>query len=178
MTRTPPQRSPLRRARRDRRDDGVAAIEMAFIAPILVFLALGLVDFGLGVYTKMMVANAADAGAAYAFRNGASYSAANASSFNTAVQNAAQSAVTIATILSSSPLTAAASEQYCCAGLTNCSPSTPPTCGTGLTVGTYVQVTTSVQYSTFLPYNLLNTLFSFNIANPVTFTAVSTVRIQ
>jgi hypothetical protein len=62
--------------------------------------------------------------------------------------------------------------------MSSCIPSTPPTCGTGLTVGTYVQVTTSAQYSTFLPYNLLNTLFSFNISNPVTFTAVSTVRIQ
>jgi Flp pilus assembly protein TadG len=177
MRSTPPERSPPRR-RRPYDRDGVAAIEMAFIAPILVFLALGLVDFGLGIYTKMMVANAADAGAAYAFRNSASYSASNAATFNTAVQNAAQGAVTIATILSSSPLSANASEQYCCAGLTSCSPSTPPTCGTGLTVGTYVQVTTSAQYSTFLPYNLLNTLFSFNISNPVTFTAVSTVRIQ
>lgn len=151
---------------------------MAFIAPILVFLALGMVDFGLGIYTKMMVGNAADAGAAYAFRNSASYSSSTAASFNAAVQNASQTAVTISTLLSSSPLTAVASEQYCCAGMSSCNPSTPPACSTGLTVGTYVQVITSARYSTFLPYNLLNTLFSFNIPNPVTFTAVSTVRIQ
>jgi len=176
MRRTEPGRSPARPL--PDRYAGVAAIEMAFIAPILVFLALGMVDFGLGIYTKMMVGNAADAGAAYAFRNSASYSTGNAASFNTAVQNAAQSAVTIPTLLSSTALTASASEQYCCAGMASCNASTPPTCGTGLNVGTYVQVTTSAQYSTFLPYNLLNTLFGFNIANPVTLTAVSTVRIQ
>jgi Flp pilus assembly protein TadG len=177
MSSTRPGGGPVRRRSQDR-GDGVAAIEMAFIAPILVFLALGMVDFGLGIYTKMMVGSAVDAGAAYAFRNSASYSSSNAAAFNTAVQTAAQSAVTISTVLSSSALTASASEQYCCAGLSSCSPSAPPTCSTGLTVGTYIQVTTSAQYSTFLPYNLLNTLFSFNIPNPVTFTAVSTVRVQ
>jgi Flp pilus assembly protein TadG len=177
MRSTGPERGPARHGRRDC-CEAVAAIEMAFIAPILVFLALGMVDFGLGIYTKMMVGGAADAGAAYAFRNSTQYSTAGPGTFNAAVQGAAQGAVTIPAMLSSTPLTASASEQYCCAGMSNCNASTPPTCGTGLTVGTYVQVTTTAQYSTFLPYNLLNTLFSFNIANPVTFTAVSTVRIQ
>jgi len=177
MSRTRPAVSPLVRPL-CRRSDGVAAIEMAFIAPILVFLALGMVDFGLGIYTRMMVVNAADAGAAYAIRNSASYSGGTATAFNAAVENAATSAVTIATLLSSAPLTASAAEQYCCAGLSSCSADTRPSCGSRLPAGTYVQVTASAQYSTFLPYNLLNTLFSFNIPNPVTLTASSTVRIQ
>ncbi len=151
---------------------------MAFIAPILVSLAFGMVDFGLGVYTKMMVADAADAGAAYAFRNSAGYSTGSQATFNSAVQNAATGAVTIPTVLSRSALSASATEEYCCAGMASCNATTPPTCATGLTVGTYVAVTTSAAYTTFLPYQLLDSLFSFSIANPVTFTAVSTVRIQ
>jgi Flp pilus assembly protein TadG len=159
-------------------DRGVAAIEMAFIAPVLASLAFAMIDFGLGVYTKMMVADAADTGAAYASRNSAGYSAGNAAAFNTAVQRAAQGAVTIPTVLASGALSAGASEEYCCAGMANCSAATPPTCAAGLTVGTYVAVTASAAYTTFLPYQLLNGLFSFGIANPVTFTTVSTVRIQ
>jgi len=157
---------------------GVAAVEMAFIAPILVMLALGMVDFGLGIYTKMLVSNAADAGAAYALRNASNYSAGSAATFNTAIANAAQSAVTIPTLLSNGAMTAGASEEYCCAGMTNCNATTPPSCASDLPVGTYVQVTTSTQYTTFLPYNLASSVLSFNITNPVTLTAVSTVRIQ
>ncbi len=49
---------------------GAAAVEMALIAPVLVFLAAGVIDFGTGVYTKMMVADAAPVpGAAYAQLN-------------------------------------------------------------------------------------------------------------
>jgi Flp pilus assembly protein TadG len=51
-----------------------AAIEMAFIAPILAFLGAGMVDFGGAVYTRMAVADAAQAGAAYAQINAAKYS--------------------------------------------------------------------------------------------------------
>ncbi len=156
---------------------GVAAIEMAFIAPILVFLAVGMVDFGLGFYTKMMVDNAADAGAAYALRNAPSYTTATAGSFNASVQNAAQAAVTISTRLSSGTLSASASELFCCIGMTSCA-AAAPLCANGLTAGTYVQVTTSAPYTTFLPFQYVSSAFNFGITNPVTFTTVSTVRIQ
>jgi Flp pilus assembly protein TadG len=156
----------------------VAAIEMALIAPVLVFLAVGMVDFGLGFYTKMMVDNAADAGAAYALRNAPSYAAASASTFNASVQSAAQAAVTISTRLSSGTLTASASEEFCCVGMTNCNPTTAPACANGLTAGTFVLVATSAPYTTFLPFQYASGLFNVAIANPVTFITVSTVRIQ
>jgi len=157
---------------------GVAAIEMAFIAPILVFLAVGMVDFGLGFYTKMMVDAAADAGAAYAQRNSTTYTALTAGSFNTSVQNAALGSVTISTRLSSGPMTATAIEEFCCVGMVGCNPTTPPTCGNGLAAGVYVQVTTSAAYTTFLPFQYISSATNFGITNPVTFTTVSTVRIQ
>lgn len=158
--------------------DGVAAIELALVAPILVVLALAMVDFGFGIYTKMLVGDAADAGAAYAFRNGRSYSTGNAATFNAAIATAATSAVTVSRLLSRAPLTADATEMYCCAGMTLCSASTAPSCASGYTVGTYVQVTATATYSTFLPYTLLTGLLAVSISNPVPLTAVSTVRIQ
>src|SRR5271154_2908313 len=48
---------------------GAAAVEMAFMAPILVFLGAGMIDFGIGIYDKMLVADAAQAGATYAQLN-------------------------------------------------------------------------------------------------------------
>jgi Flp pilus assembly protein TadG len=175
FTITAPGTSRCRALARDRA--GVAAIEMAFIAPILVFLAVGMVDFGLGFYTKMMVDNAADAGAAYALRNASGYSTATAGSFNSSVQNAAQAAVTISTRLSSGTLSANASEQFCCIGMTDCG-AAAPVCANGLAAGTYVAVTTSAPYTTFLPFQYVGNAFNFGITNPITFTTVSTVRIQ
>ncbi|HUZ72998.1 MAG TPA: TadE family protein [Stellaceae bacterium] len=170
--------SPCSDPTRQRRCDGVAAIEMALVTPILVVLALAMVDFGLGIYTKMLVGDAADAGAAYAFRNGSSYSTATATTFNAAIAAAATGAVTVSPVLSSVPLTAVATETYCCAGMTQCSASTSPSCASGYTVGTYVKVTATATYSTFLPYTLLTGLLAISISNPVPLTAVSTVRIQ
>ena len=163
---------------RDRRRDGVAAIELALVTPFLVVLAMAMVDFGLGLYTKMLVGDAADAGASYAFRNGSAYSTGSAATFNAAVATAATSAVTISSLLSKTPLSAVATETFCCAGMTQCSATTAPSCGTGYNVGTYVQVTASATYSTFLPYSLLTGLIALTISNPVPLTAVSTVRIQ
>src|SRR5436190_15162474 len=53
-----------------RAQDGVGAIEFAFVAGILSMLLLGICDFGLGFWEKMQVANAARAGAEYAVKSG------------------------------------------------------------------------------------------------------------
>lgn len=157
---------------------GVAAIEMAFIAPVLVGLALGMIDLGLGIYIKMLVADAADAGAAFARINGSAYGANTATAFNQAVENAAQSAVTLPSLLTNGGLTATASEEYCCAGMTDCDAATPPDCASGLTVGTYVEVETAATYATLLPYQIVSGFFDINFTNPVTLSAVSVVRIE
>src|SRR5213075_2286347 len=53
--------------RKNRR--GAAALELAFVLPLLIFLALGCVDFGRYAYYSIAVQNAARAGAEYAIMN-------------------------------------------------------------------------------------------------------------
>ena len=67
--------------------DGIAAVEMAAIAPVFVLVVLGICDFGLALRCKTQVANAARVGAEYVMVKG--YSQAGA-------QNAAQSATALA----------------------------------------------------------------------------------
>ena len=52
---------------RSRRDDrGAAVVEMAFIAPFLVLLALGIIDLSRALYTDITINEAAQEGAIYA----------------------------------------------------------------------------------------------------------------
>ena len=50
--------------------DGVAAIELSIIAPMLVLALVCTADLGLGIYRNMQVQNAAQAGAEYAVTHG------------------------------------------------------------------------------------------------------------
>ncbi|TMJ54449.1 MAG: pilus assembly protein, partial [Alphaproteobacteria bacterium] len=65
-------RSPIGRAVRNLARDirGVAAIEFAIVAPMLVLAMVCTADLGLGIYRKMQVQNAAQAGAEYAIVHG------------------------------------------------------------------------------------------------------------
>ncbi|HUK59484.1 MAG TPA: TadE/TadG family type IV pilus assembly protein [Stellaceae bacterium] len=183
---------------------GGAAIEMAFIAPVLVFLAAAMVDFGLGIYAKMAVADAAQAGAAYAQLNAncsntttcfnyiSCTSNSPACAFDTAVVGAAEK-VAPSNLFMTAP-TATAQVLYCClnsassgvdlgVNQSNCAQagSTPPTCSpTPPTAGTYVYITASSNVSTLLPYSLITKSFNLgiNIANPLTMTSNYLVRIQ
>ena len=57
----------LRRARRFTSDtSGLASIELALIIPFALLVAIGLVDYGVGVHRNMELANAARAGTQYA----------------------------------------------------------------------------------------------------------------
>ena len=49
---------------------GAAAIELALLAPVLTVMMVSVIDIGFGIYRKMQVENAAQAGAHYATRNG------------------------------------------------------------------------------------------------------------
>jgi Flp pilus assembly protein TadG len=168
---------------------GAAAVEMAFLAPILVFMAAGMIDFGLGVYTKMMVADAAQAGAAYAQLNAKNYGQtpclSNTSpvcAWDQSIQSAATRSHSTGTMFSSA-VSATATVLFCCivngaVDRDNCTqpPATPPACNP--TAGTYVQVATSATLNTLLPYNFAGQLFSFTIPNPLTLQANYLVRIQ
>ena len=61
-----------------RHERGAAAVEMAFICPILIAVLAGVVDFGLVLYQQTVVVTATDAVALYAIANG--YNQANIAS--------------------------------------------------------------------------------------------------
>jgi len=168
---------------------GAAAVEMAFLAPILVFMAAGMIDFGLGVYTKMMVADAAQSGAAYAQLNAKNYGTTPCQSntgpvcaWDQSIQAAATRSHSGATMFSSA-VSATASVLFCCivtgaVDRANCTepPAAPPACAP--TAGTYVQVATSATLTTLLPYKFAGQLFNFSIPSPMTLQANYLVRIQ
>jgi Flp pilus assembly protein TadG len=49
--------------------DGLGAIEFGFIAPVLLVMLLGVLDFGMAFWQQMEIANAADAGAQWGMTN-------------------------------------------------------------------------------------------------------------
>jgi Flp pilus assembly protein TadG len=142
------------------RDDagGVAAIELAIMAPALVLMMICTVDLGMGIYRNMQVQNAAQAGAQYAMAH---------------IFDANQIASVVSNTTGLSGISATPPPvQYCgCAtgaGVANvaCGSS----CPAGAVYGNYVQVSTQGTYNTILPYPL--------IANSFKLTAQSNVRVQ
>ena len=136
---------------------GNAAIELAFLAPMLMLLAVGTADYGLGIYRQMEVQNAAQAGAEYARKHG----------FST---TGIAAAVTAATPYSVSASPTPVQSCGCPSGTTISSATCGTTCAGGQTAGVYVTVDAQATYNTIIPYP--------GIANSYTLTAASTVRIQ
>jgi Flp pilus assembly protein TadG len=139
--------------------DGVSAIEFAFVAGILSMLLLGVCDFGLGFWEQMQVANAARAGAEFAVKNG--YDSTNI-----------QTAVTNATNLPGIQATPAPSTACGCPDATT--GVTTATCGAscpdGSTAGTYVTVNAQVSYSTLFAWP--------GISSPMTLASSATVKLN
>jgi len=137
---------------------GVAAIELAIMAPVFLLFLICTLDLGIGIYRNMQVQNAAQAGAQYALTHGF-----KAASISSAVTNA-----TSFTGISANP----APNQFCgCAASTGV---TTTACGSqcpggGSLAATYVTVSAQGTYNTFFPYPML--------PNSYTFTAQPTVRI-
>jgi len=137
---------------------GVAAIEFAILAVVLLVLMICVSDIGMGFYRKMQVQNAAQVGAQYAMLHG----------FSSSSIRAAVTAATSYPDISASP----DPNQYCgCPsnsgiGTTTCG----STCADGTTAATYVSVSAQGTYNTLITYPLIPRSF--------TLTAQSTVRIQ
>ena len=141
---------------RDRR--GAAAAEFALIVPLLAAMVVLTVDLGMGVYSKMQVENAAQAGAQYAIIHGF-----DSSSISSAVTNATSNSG-----INSSP----APSQFCgCASATGITAtSCGALCSTGNAPGTYVTVSAQGTYSTLMNYSIVPSSYTFN--------AQSTVRLK
>lgn len=57
-----------------RADGGISAVEMALIAPVLMIIFMGLIDYGIAIFSKMELTSAVRSGAQYALINSASMS--------------------------------------------------------------------------------------------------------
>jgi len=136
---------------------GVAAIELAIIAPVLLLFMVCTLDLGVGVYRSMQVQNAAQAGAQYAIADGF-----QATLISSAVANA-----TSFSGISADP----APNQFCgCAASTGVtSAACGSSCPGGSLAATYITVSARGTYNTLFPYPV--------IPNSFTFTAQPTVRI-
>jgi Flp pilus assembly protein TadG len=137
---------------------GAAAIELAALAPVLVMAIVVTADLGMGIYRRMQVQGAAQAGAEYAVTHG----------FDASAIASAIAISTPLTGLSASP----APRQFCgCASSTGIvEVACDANCAGGAMAGSYVTASAQSVYQTILPYPLLPESF--------TFTAQSTVRLQ
>src|SRR6266702_1124520 len=134
-----------------RNASGAAAIEFGMAVPILTLMVIATADIGLGVYRKMQVEDAAQAGAQWAIRNG----------FDTSgISKAVTSATNNASITASpSPV------QFCgCAtGSSISSVTCGTTCSGGALAGTYATVSAQLTYSTTLNYLVVATTYNFSL---------------
>ena len=165
-TRSSPDYRPRRRPGLPRRlfvsaannTSGAVAVEFGFIIPVLALMVVSVIDIGLGVYRKMQVEDAAQAGVQYAIMHG----------FDA---NAISNAVTGAT--GSSAVTASPSPVTFCGCATGSGISTV-SCGTtclgGALAGTYTTVSAQATYSTILNYQVVPYTY--------TYTTQSTARLQ
>jgi Flp pilus assembly protein TadG len=142
---------------------GVAAIEFAVIAMMLVLMALGTLDLGLGFYRKMQVQNAAQAGAQYAMLH----------AFDGSTVGAIESAALNATALTGLTFPQPPARSSGCAGPTGiATPDLNYLCPDGSSAATYVTVVTQSIYNPVLAFPALGIPESF------IFNASATVRIQ
>jgi Flp pilus assembly protein TadG len=130
----------LARLARDRR--GASAVEFALIAPMLLLLLAGVIDFSQYILQTMQVRAAAQAGADYAQRNG----------FNvTAIQNAVASATTLPTSGSDALVVSTPTQASQCLDKTGALvPATGPTCPAGGPAGTFVAVSAQKPFTPIL----------------------------
>jgi Flp pilus assembly protein TadG len=137
---------------------GVAAVEFAIAAPLLLILLAGLIEVGYRVFESMQVQNAAEAGALYVAIHGW-----DSAGISAAVVNATGISGVTAT---------PAPTQFCgcpAAGAiaaTNCA----STCSGGAAAGGYVQVNASLAHQTIMPFP--------GLTLPATLTGYAIVRVN
>ncbi|MBR0939091.1 TadE/TadG family type IV pilus assembly protein [Bradyrhizobium jicamae] len=140
-------------------------VEFTLFAPMLVAMAVYTMDYGLLVFNKMEVQNAAQAGAQYALTNN-SY---NSSAITTAVTGATRFTAVTATSSQFCGCPAATKVTYCAASCDLCGTGTCPVNVQGLYVT--VTATPTTPYKPLIRYGLVNSS-SYNIS------ATSTVRLR
>ena len=138
---------------------GVAALELALLAPVLLLLLMGIFDVGQLTYTDMQVNAAANAGAQYVYSNGC------------ASTQGIATAVTSATILSVTANPSPVCPVYYCA--TNgalVSSTSGATCPSGEKAGAYATVSAQAAFTPVAPWS--------GLVLPTTLSASSAIRYQ
>lgn len=145
-------RALLARLRGDR--SGNALVELALVAPFLVAITLGVIDFGRGTQASMSLRSAARVGAEYVSRTG------DPAGATAIVANAANLK---AETLSVTPV------MFC-----ECANGVSATCGTNCPDGTgarrFISITASQPFSTLVPYPM--------VSRPMTLTGRAILRVQ
>ena len=149
--------------------EGSSAVELALVLPFLIGFIIPLVDLGMGAYTKMQVAAAAQAGAEYAI-----YLQNKGLSFDSAkIANAVSGATALGATISPPSGQPASQSCGCLVGPTiqlfGTAPPCNQNCASG-SVGVYVSVTAQTQFTPLFNYPLL--------PSPVTLSAQTTVRVN
>lgn len=141
---------------------GASMLELALVAPFLIFLAIGAVEVGTFMYDGIEVANAARAGVQYATQGSASSVGANylntAGIVAAAVADAKDVVLTKPTATSTTDVTT----YYTCDSAPTVQYATPPTTtctAVGDHIDTYVKVVAEGTFQSFLTFpGILNTI--------------------
>ncbi len=160
-----------------RKQSGQALIELAFVLPVLMLLALGVIEVGRYSYIAILIGNAARAGAAYgaqsnaqsADTNGiahaADYDFAGATSGSTANNGQTVSKLTVTSSVACGCDSAGVITAFGCTTATN------PNAGS-CTTGNWVVVVSVTASGTF------NALFSYpGIPSPITISRTASMRV-
>lgn len=132
---------------------GAAAVEFALLMPFILIMLIGLVDFGMGLWTQMQLESAARAGAQYAL-------------IDYADTSGIQNAVTGSSNLTTAPTPLATTFCECSNGT---SVSCAGTCASG-SVRIFVRVTATSSFTPLLSYP--------GMPNPFTLRGGATIRVQ
>ena len=165
--------SVLKRFARDR--SGLAAIELAIVAPVLFLCTLCVADLGRFALDKTWVTDAASAGAEYAAAHADDQQYASTYPMGSAFSAAIATAATSATPTTNISVSPTPSTYYGCATSSGVTVSTqgamcPSGTSTGGTAGEYVSVTATMPFTALFG--------AAGIAYPSTITATAVVRIE
>ena len=153
---------------------GVAALELALVAPILVTLMIASIDFGAAVLSKAQISQALALAAEYTTLAGQNTTTsptnatimANAKTYAGSLTSNFVGTPTVTVTLNNG----AATGSTCCPGTTwTCSASTPFTCKDGSSPGTYLTIAVSYPFKPLISTDtrLLGKVLTDSIVVPV-----------
>ena len=135
----------IRALRHDRR--GVAALELALVAPVLLAMFGSLTDFTLALSDRMQIAGAVAGGAQYAFNQGQLLAGSQQSVSAADVQSKVQGGTNLPGVA----VAVTGPALYCLASATLTADKAGTKCANGSAPGTYVIITASYPYTPMLP---------------------------